>query len=223
MRDERVEAGQHEVAVADEAERADAEPRDDRRAATMRPTGTSAVAVEEKRQCRGRRGTVLLSLLSFWYRAGWRSAGCGSRLSKKTAVLGIIERSGRVVCKAVPNVGAREIMDFASAAIRHDTVDIIYTDQLSSYRIFNGIWDHKAINHKLCYIDGDIHTNGAEGLWSLLKRGINGVFHHVSAKHLPCYLDEFMWRFNNRENGEIFGRLLGNCAAGSVKYAELVA
>ena len=157
---------------------------------------------------------------------GGKERGIGpgrpGKRSKKTAVLGIIERNGRVRCKAVPNVGAAEILDFADIAVNRGAVDVIYTDQMNSYRIFDGIFPRKAINHALCYIDGDVHTNGIEGFWSLLKRGLHGAFHHVSAKHLPRYLDEFMWRFNNRENASIFETLLGNCEAGTLQYAALV-
>jgi len=146
---------------------------------------------------------------------GGKEKGIGpgrpGKRSKKTAVLGIVERSGRVRCKAVPNVGIAQIMDFAAHVIERDAVDVIYTDMHSGYRIFDGVYDHKSINHKLSYVEGDIHTNGIEGFWSLLKRGIHGAFHHVSAKHLPRYLNEFIWRFNNRENEEIFETLLRNC------------
>lgn len=156
---------------------------------------------------------------------GGKERGIGpgrpGKRSKKTAVLGIIERNGRIRCKAVSNVGMSEIMDFASWAVQRDAVDVIYTDQLTSYRIFDGVYAHKPINHSLCFIDGDIHTNGIEGFWSLLKRGINGAFHHVSAKHLSRYLDEFMWRFNNRENTNIFETLLGNCERPGIQYAAL--
>ncbi len=158
---------------------------------------------------------------------GGRERGIGpgrpGKRSKKTAVLGIIERSGRVRCKAVPNVSMAEIMDFAESAIDRGAVDIIYTDQLRSYRIFDGIFEHESINHNLCYIDGEIHTNGIEGFWSLLKRGVNGTFHHISRKHIGRYLNEFMWRFNNRTNERIFETLLGNCETGFMEYAELVA
>jgi transposase-like protein len=158
---------------------------------------------------------------------GGKERGIGpgrpGKRSKKTAVLGIIERNGRVRCKAVPNVGMAEIMDFADMAVNRGAVDIIYTDQLSSYRIFDTVFDHKSINHKIAYIDGEIHTNGIEGFWSLLKRGINGSFHHVSAKHLSLYLDEFMWRFNHRKDGNIFEALLGNCEQRRLGYATLTA
>jgi len=154
-----------------------------------------------------------------------RGLGVGrpGKRSKKIAVLGIVERGGRVRLKAVQNVGADSIMDFAAEALELDAIDVIYTDQMNSYRIFDRVFDHKSVNHSVCYIDGDVHTNGIEGFWSLLKRGINGAFHHVSAKHLPRYLDEFMWRFNNRGNRSIFEALLGNCGVGNLTYATLTA
>ena len=147
--------------------------------------------------------------------------GRPGRRSKKTAVLGIIERSGRVRCKAVPNVSIRTIMDFADSAVERGAVDIIYTDQFSSYRIFDGVFEHESINHNLCYIDGEIHTNGIECFWSLLKRGVNGTFHHISRKHISRYLNEFMWRFNNRKNEDIFQTLLGCYGNRALSYSAL--
>ena len=44
-----------------------------------------------------------------------------------------------------------------------------------------------------------IHTNSAEGFFSILKRGINGVYHHVGRKHLHRYLSEFDFRYNARK------------------------
>jgi len=158
---------------------------------------------------------------------GGKERGIGpgrpGKRSKKTAVLGIIERSGRVRCKAVPNVSMAQIMDFAEASIERGAVDIIYTDQLSSYRIFDGVFEHESVNHNLCYIDGEIHTNGIEGFWSLLKRGINGTFHHISRKHISRYLNEFMWRFSHRRDEGIFEALLGNCERRTLHYADLIA
>ncbi len=52
---------------------------------------------------------------------------------------------------------------------------------------------------------GEVHTNSMESFWSLLKRGIVGTYHKVSKKYLPLYLAEFQYRFNNRNNPDIFG------------------
>jgi transposase-like protein len=49
------------------------------------------------------------------------------------------------------------------------------------------------------YVRGDAHTNGVEGFFSLLKRGVMGTFHHISEQHLPLYLAEFDHRHNFRD------------------------
>ena len=52
---------------------------------------------------------------------------------------------------------------------------------------------------------GAIHTNSIEGFWSILKRGVVGTFHKISEKYLPLYVAEFQFRYNNRDNPDIFG------------------
>jgi hypothetical protein len=55
------------------------------------------------------------------------------------------------------------------------------------------------------------HTNTIEGFWSIFKRGIVGSFHKVSAKYMPLYVAEFQFRYNNRENTDIFGTAIAGC------------
>jgi transposase-like protein len=50
-----------------------------------------------------------------------------------------------------------------------------------------------------------------KNFWSLLKRGVIGTYHHVSKKYLPLYLAELQFRFNNRNNDDIFGEAIGGC------------
>ena len=45
----------------------------------------------------------------------------------------------------------------------------------------------------------------------LLKRGILGTYHNVSKAYLPLYLNEFSFRFNNRENPDMFGAMVTTC------------
>ncbi len=61
-------------------------------------------------------------------------------------------------------------------------------------------------NHRVGeYVRGISRTNNMESFWSLLKRGVIGTYHHVSKNFLPLYLAEFQFRFNNRNNPDIFG------------------
>jgi hypothetical protein len=55
------------------------------------------------------------------------------------------------------------------------------------------------------------HTNTIEGFWPIFKRGVVGTFHKVSAKYLPLYVAEFQFRYNNRDNADIFGEAIRGC------------
>jgi hypothetical protein len=44
-----------------------------------------------------------------------------------------------------------------------------------------------------------IHTNSAEGYFSIFKRGMRGVYQHCKEKHLHRYLAEFDFRYNTRK------------------------
>jgi hypothetical protein len=71
---------------------------------------------------------------------------------------------------------------------------------------------HAVIDHsKGEYVVGAIHTNTIEGFWSLIKRGMVGTFHKVSRKYLPLCVAEFQFRYNNRENQDIFGEAVRAC------------
>jgi hypothetical protein len=61
------------------------------------------------------------------------------------------------------------------------------------------------------YVHGAIHTNTIEGFWSILKRGVVGTLHKMSAKYMPLYVAEFQFRYNNRDNPDIFGAAIKQC------------
>jgi hypothetical protein len=69
----------------------------------------------------------------------------------------------------------------------------------------------------------NVHTNGMENFWSLLKRGLNGTYISVEPFHLFRYLDEQMFRFNYRHlnDGERFEAVLKQIVWRRVTYAEL--
>jgi transposase-like protein len=51
----------------------------------------------------------------------------------------------------------------------------IYTDELKSYNGLEAEYAHRVTNHAEAYVKGNVHTNGMENFWSLLKRGIRGT------------------------------------------------
>ena len=63
---------------------------------------------------------------------------------------------------------------------------------------------HRRIRHaSKVYVMGDVHTNTIEGFWSLVKGGIRGVYHSVSQKYLQNYLNEYSFRYNRRDQGNL--------------------
>ncbi len=66
-------------------------------------------------------------------------------------------------------------------------------------------FEHQIVNHLETYVNGNVHTNGIENFWSLLKRGVNGTYVSVEPFHLFRYVDEQAFRFNTRKDalGEI--------------------
>jgi transposase-like protein len=123
-----------------------------------------------------------------------RITGTGGK--DKTAVMGILERGGKVHTVVVSN---RRKATLQTAVKKHvEAGAALYTDALLSYEGLEGDYAHQVIDHAVKYVDGKVHTNGLENFWSLLKRGINGTYVSVEPCHLLRYLDEQAYRYNNR-------------------------
>ena len=119
---------------------------------------------------------------------------------KKTPVFGMVERGGRVVALTVENAKSTTLLPHMEKRILPSA--IVYTDELNSYtNLKRSGYDHRRIHHgEGVYVSGDVHTNTIEGFWSLVKRGIGGTHHAVSAKHRQGYLNEYVWRYNHRDD-----------------------
>ncbi len=129
-----------------------------------------------------------------------REGICGRGSERKTPVVALVERKGRMRTRVVEHVGAKQL----KSAIRQmvDRKATIYTDEWFGYRgigkEFRG--GHETVSHSRGeYSRGDVHVNSAESYFALLKRGIHGAFHHVSKKHLHRYCNEFSFRWNHRD------------------------
>ena len=131
------------------------------------------------------------------------------RGTKKTPVVGMMERGGKVRTEMMRDhkVGAKRLSSLVRRNV--DTSNaVLFTDEFRGYDGIKKFMEHKTINHRVWYVDGEIHTNSIEGFWALLTRGIVGQYHKVSMKHLPMYLDEFCYRHNHRNTDGIFDKTI---------------
>ncbi len=129
-------------------------------------------------------------------RGGKRGRGA----EKKTPVIALVERKGRVKSKPVDHVDAKHLKGEIRESVHPSSR--IMTDDWPAYRGIGESFElgHHVIRHSLKkYVRGDVYTNTAESFFALLKRGVHGTFHHVSKKHLGRYCDEFSFRWNTRD------------------------
>jgi transposase-like protein len=127
-----------------------------------------------------------------------RITGTGGK--DKTIVFGALERGGKVRT-AVLSDRKRTALE-AAVKTHVEAGSALYSDALQSYDRLAQEYAHQVIDHAEKYVDGQVHTNGLENFWSLLKRGISGTYVSVEPFHLFRYLDEQMFRYNNRKDGD---------------------
>jgi len=139
-------------------------------------------------------------------------SGAGAAHTGKMTVVGAIARKGNVVCKMVERTDTEALTGFVREVTKaHAT--LVITDEWRGYNAI-GVYnrEHQFVRHTAGeYVRGNIHTQSIESFWSLLKRGVIGTYHHVSKKYLPLYLNEFQFRFNNRNEADIFGKAIAGC------------
>lgn len=128
------------------------------------------------------------------------------RHEKKTPVFGMVERKGKIAAYVVPKHPQAAIMEHVESRV--DASALVYTDESRLYDRLEH--DHQTIDHSAkIYVSGDVHTQTIDGFWMLLKTGILGAHHSVSPKWLQGYLNEYVWRYNHRDDGRaMFATLL---------------
>jgi len=131
-----------------------------------------------------------------YYRS--RSEGTRGRGTRKTPVVGMVQRKGRVRAFVAADVKADTLRGLIKEHVLPKST--VFTD---TFRSYNGLdargYTHERINHSEgVYVVGEVHTNTIEGFWSLIKRGIGGVYHSVGRPYLQTYLNEYSFRYNRR-------------------------
>ena len=117
-------------------------------------------------------------------RRGKAVKGGGKRgpyaVSGKAIVFGMLERGGRVRVRSVPNVKRMTLEPHIHEHVERGTE--IHSDANPSYDRLDWMdmqrleadYTHKVVDHAKTYVDGNVHTQGMENFWSLLKRAIRG-------------------------------------------------
>lgn len=140
----------------------------------------------------------------------------------KTPVMGLLSNSA-VYAKVVPDTEAETLKPIIYEYVQEGTT--IVSDGLKSYKGLSKFYHHEVVLHSQYeYVNKNgFHTNGIEGFWSQLKRGLNSTYHFCLRKHLSKYCDEFAFRYNTRymDDGLRFVQFVAS-AYKRLKYQELI-
>lgn len=140
----------------------------------------------------------------------------------KAIVFGMKQRGGVVVAAHVQNTKSSTLHGLIASNVAGGAS--VYTDHAQWYRGLSG-YKHLSVNHSVGeYVNQQVHTNGIESFWALLKRGYYGVYHYMSHKHLDRYVNEFSFRHNTASCGtlqfiDMTIAKMNNCR---ITYRELI-
>jgi transposase-like protein len=163
----------------------------------------------------------------FMHRSRQAKAVNGRGPIGKTAVMGLLERHGpdghsAVRASVIPNVRRSTLGGQVRRNVERGAQ--VISDAWVGYRGLEREYIRSVIDHAEKYVDGQVHTNGIENFWALLKRAIKGTYVSVEPFHLFRYVDEEAFRFNTRKasDGERFERLASKVTGKRLTYVELI-
>ena len=123
----------------------------------------------------------------------------GGRGTSKQAVVGAVERGGRVVARTAADLSGKTLLSFIQDNVEPKDSTLM-TDEWKGYKGIKKFMPHEVINHSVAYAEGNTHTNTIEGFWSLLKRAWYGSHHHYSRTYTLLYLAEATWKYNEQQH-----------------------
>jgi hypothetical protein len=140
----------------------------------------------------------------------------------KAIVMGLLDRKTKKIrLRHIADTSGPTLQGFVREHVQGGSY--IFSDAWRSYNGLSADYVHQVIDHAEKYVDGEVHTNGIENFWSLLKRGLKGTYINVEPFHPFRYLDEQAFRFNNRKatDGERFVEVLSSVVGKRLTYQEL--
>jgi transposase-like protein len=122
------------------------------------------------------------------------------KFKNKQAVLGAVERKGKVKVKVAPSRKAEIVLPFIKESVEKGSK--VVTDEYAAYNKLSYSaygYTHRNVKHGKHHMlwKGE-HTNTIEGFWGQFKKSVRGTYAFVSPQHLQAYLNEFAWRYNER-------------------------
>jgi transposase-like protein len=140
----------------------------------------------------------------------------------KAVVMGLLDRKTRKIrLRHVANTQRETLQGVVREYVKGGSY--IFSDAWVAYNGLEHEYVHQVIDHAETYVRGNVHTNGIENFWSLLKRGLKGTYISVEPFHLFRYLDEQAFRFNERKDndGGRFISAISGVMGRRVTYKEL--
>ena len=129
------------------------------------------------------------------------------RGTSKTAVIGAVERGGKVVAQVATDLSAKSIVRFLKNSVKPQGT-LLITDEYPGYRNAHKVYTHSVVNHARNYVEGFVHTNSIESFWALVKRAWYGTHHHYSRELMPLFIAEQCWKYNHRDSKNAFGQFI---------------
>lgn len=148
--------------------------------------------------------------------------------NQKAIVMGMLDRESRQVrASVIPNVKRETLQGEILRQIQKGSA--VYTDGYPPYDTLAAReFIHETVNHVQEYVRGQVHTQGIENFWSLLKRTLNGTYIAVEPFHLDRYVSEQVFRYNTRAtkgnpltDADRFSLLLSQISGRRLTYAEV--
>lgn len=129
------------------------------------------------------------------------------RGTKKTPIIGAVERGGKVSAQVGRDLTGKGILNFIRSNLDTEG-SVMITDEYKAYNAVDGYMPHTVVNHQKRYANGMTHTNTIEGFWALVKRAWYGNHHQYAVKYTLLFIAESVWKYNQRENADPFGTFI---------------
>ena len=140
---------------------------------------------------------------------------------EKVAVIGARDRAtNKITAQPVPETTKARLEHFIKSKVNDAAKK--YTDENKAY---GSLSNHESVRHSVGeYVRGQVHVNGMESFWSMVRRGYDGVFHHISEEHLHRYINEFAGRHNVRsmDTIDMMGQVAENMMGHRLTYQALI-